>query len=369
MIKKVLVSLCVLPLLLTACSKDEVIAPVADSGKAIGFGTVLAPASRGAVVDKDALQDPDYGFSVSAYNQGTATTWANYLTAGLPATGPNFMNNTPVTWSNTNTAWEYDPVKYWPGIVSGGGYGHVTFFGLGGLDNDDLDEAFTYNATSHAPEFVHTTQDAAADQKDLVADVQFDRYWGHAEGNPVKFQFKHILSKIGFTAKLAGTYTGATIKVTSLKVVYATDKVKSKGTYAFNTNATTANDGWTLATPASYLTGESGELVNQTNGVEVNSTSPVPLNEAGKFLMLIPQDVAAGDLTVVFTYTVTQGSMPAETYPNVTYSIPAIEYKKGKQYTYNFTFTLNKVEFVLDEADIDWGEPDSGNKPADIPVQ
>jgi hypothetical protein len=59
--------------------------------------------------------------------------------------------------------------------------------------------------------------------------------------------------------------------------------------------------------------------------------------------------------------------MPAETRTE-TYSIPARAYAMGKQYTYNFTFTLNKVEFVLDDADVSgWGNPDS--LPADIPVQ
>jgi hypothetical protein len=362
MIKKVLVSLCVLPLLLTACSKDEVIAPVADSGKAIEFGTVLAPSSRGAVVDKDALQLAANGFTVSAYNQGTATTWAAYLSGlsnVLPAT-PNFMNNTPVTWDDANSERDYSPVKYWPGIVSGGDYGHVTFFGLGG-------GTFTYNATSHAPEFVHTTPALAANQKDLVADVLFDEKW--SAGKQVKFQFKHILSKIGFTAKLAADYTSnnVEIKVTNLKVVYLDNKVKSKGTYAFNTNATTANDGWT-PTGTDYLTGESGELVASAGKVVTSTGTADPdlLNEAGKFLMLIPQSIDAASLKVVFTYTVTQGGVSEGPYDKE-YAIPAIQYKQGKQYAYNFTFTLHEVVFDEDIDVSNWDGTDP--QPGDITIQ
>jgi hypothetical protein len=66
----------VLPLLLTACSKDEVIAPVADSGKAISFGTVLAPSSRGADFNKAALQLAANGFKVVAYDQGDESPWS-----------------------------------------------------------------------------------------------------------------------------------------------------------------------------------------------------------------------------------------------------------------------------------------------------
>lgn len=51
----------------------------------------------------------DVGFGVIAYNTG-ATEWADNQTS----TTPNFMYNQQVKWSSTNSAWEYDPIKYWP---------------------------------------------------------------------------------------------------------------------------------------------------------------------------------------------------------------------------------------------------------------
>jgi hypothetical protein len=361
MMKKVLVSLCVLPLLLTACSKDEVIAPVADSGKAIGFGTVLAPASRGAEVNKDKLQATGYGFRVSAYNQEHYTSWVDYLGAGLPD-APNFMNNTPVTWDGTTSAWTYDPVVYWPGKIDADNYGHVTFFAVGGFLNSVPEFEYTTDA---APQCGYTTPAAAADQKDLVVAVQSDQYW--STGKQVRFAFKHILSKIGFTAKLADNYPTATVKVTNLKVVYAAGKVRNNGLYMFNTGAVTANDGWRWA--GSYPSGDSGELVADTGKV-VTSTDPDNpdlLNKDDRFLMLIPQEEPATDgaLTVVLTYTVTQGSMPSASY-DIEYPIPAIEYQQGKQYTYNFTFTLNKVVFDTAINVSDWDGTDP--QPDDITV-
>jgi hypothetical protein len=347
--KKVFLYSSVLALTLTACSNDEILSPVADSGKAVGFGTLLTPATRGSVFTTDNLKEGGNGFSVAAYNQGTALTWADYLTAQsnvLPA-APDFMNNTKVAWSSTK--WDYIPIKYWPGIVSGSDYGHVTFFALGGLSSSLLTIAYN-SSDANKPEYTHTVSAAAADQKDLVADVLFDQYWENDK--KVKFQFNHVLSKIGFEAKLAAEYSGATVMVT-LQVNYATDKVKNSGTYAFNTDAAATGDAalgsWTYPTTPTYLSGNSGELT-PSGGVTLNNSSgtvatPKQLNDADKFLMLIPQTVAAGDLTVNLTYTITTGS-PEETvtYP-VTYQIPAITYSLGKQYTYSFTLTLNPVVF------------------------
>jgi hypothetical protein len=347
--KKVFLYSSVLALTLTACSNDEILSSAADSGKAVGFGTLLSPSTRGAVFIKDGaygLQTSGYGFSVAAYNQGTALTWTDYL-SGLSGTlpdAPDFMNNTKVTWNSTK--WDYTPIKYWPGKVDGTNYGRVTFFALGGLASGSLTIAYT--GTGKKPEYTHTVPAAATDQKDLVADVLFDECWSNDK--KVKFQFNHVLSKIGFEAKLATEYSGATVTVTNLQVNYATDKVKNSGTYAFNTNGTNAEGAegsWTPST--SYLSGNSGELVTSP-GVTLNNTSgdvatAKQLNEDSKFLMLIPQNIAAADLTVNLTYTITTGS-PEETvvYP-VTYQIPAITYLLGKQYTYSFTLTLNPVVF------------------------
>jgi hypothetical protein len=347
MIKKVFMCVSVLSLLLTACSKDEVIAPVADSSKAIGFGTVLAPANRGAIFNKGALQNPDYGFSVSAYNQGVITDWDGFK--GTLTANPVFMDNTKVTWDNP--VWGYSPKQYWPGKINATDYGRVTFFALGGLESDDL--TITYNA-SHLPVFEYTTEPAAANQSDLVADVVFNRHWGHADGNTVKFTFKHILSKIGFTAQLAEDYSGTDntkVKVTGLKVNYTADKVKSNGIYAFNTTfgatGSAALGSWT---PGSTTLSDDSEELIISGGVELN-TDASDLNRDDRFLMLIPQTITdAGDLTVEFTCEITTGTSPNEQtviYP-VFYQLPAIEYVIGKQYTYNFTLTLRPITFDVD---------------------
>jgi hypothetical protein len=347
----------VLALLLCACINETIQSPVSDSGNAVGFGTVLAPSTRGAVFDKDSLAKTTNGFSVSAYYTG-ATAWASYAVPDVP----DFMNNTEVT--NGGSGWIYSPIRYWPGRLDNTNYGKVTFFALSGEGLASSDNTIAYNSSSKKPEFSYTTAAAAADQKDLIADVQFDQAYDTNTGVPgqVKFQFKHILSKIGFTAKLGKYYSDATlkVKVTHLQVNYTASKIKSSGTYNFGVSGT---DPWTLGS-SSFVSGDnSGELLKSSEVELSKGTSdaaPIAeqLNDNSKFLMLIPQttptadvsaDEGSGDLTVELTYTVTTGTGADEktfTYP-VTYKLPKCTYAPGKQYTYNFTITLNEVVFTV----------------------
>jgi hypothetical protein len=296
------------------------------------------------------------------------------------------MDNKDVTWNSTTSAWTYSPVKFWPGIVSGGDYGHVTFFALGGLLSGV--PAIAYTGTDKAPKFVHTTDPVAANQVDLVAAVNFDEYW--VANKTVNFQFKHILSKIGFQAKLADNYStlyGATVmvKVTSLKVKYANNAVIKGADYHFNTDSdtpTTPGNWQTAGTTKFTDNANSGELipedlVSANDGVEVTSTSTaVPLNEADKYLMLIPQTTGAdGDLTVELEYQVTTDKDTAaektETYKG-SYAIPARPYAIGTAYTYTFNIELRAVVFVVLDGEVgvsSWGNPETVDQPADIPVQ
>jgi predicted nucleic acid-binding Zn ribbon protein len=369
MIKKVFVSLCVLPLLLTACSNDEVIAPVADSGEAIGFGTILAPLNRGAVFTKDNLKEAGNGFSVVAYDQGNVITSWNDYKGSVPSAGGNLMNNQKVTWNEAAGAWSYSPRVNWPGIVPGDVYGHVTFFALGGLAKDDL--TIGYN-DAYLPTFDYETEPAAADQKDLVADVLFDEQW--SANKTVTFQFEHILSRIGFQAKMAGDYTtdyNAEIVVKSLKVKYTDDRVKSEGLYTFNANSADASGkgSWSEGPAVFTDNAESGELM--AADVDLTTTA-TRLNDITKYLMLIPQAVADGDLTVELDYEITYDKGGAteqvETVNDATYDIPAITYETGKAYTYTFNITLRPIVFSVGiDVTTDWELGSTGNDITLIP--
>jgi hypothetical protein len=153
-------------------------------------------------------------------------------------------------------------------------------------------------------------------------------------------------------------YAGATVKVNSQQDDYMPGKVLSSGTYVFNAdgiNAETAQGNWKRG--SERLSGNSGELTDQTTFVTLNHSTVTQLNETFKYLMLIPQTTdAAGDLTVKLTYTIkTAESIEGTVAYPVIYKLPAATYDLGKQYTYNFIFTLNPVEFDVNLDIQTWG--------------
>ena len=304
MMKRSFLYVCAGALALAACTNDEVIAPVENSGIAIGFGTVTGPAaSRGAVTTANILQDnTSHEFLVTAYQHGN-TAWDTYALSNIPeitTTSDNFvMLNQKVAWDNN--VWKYDPPKYWPGKVDGTSYGKVTFFGIGRKKGDTT---FTFNTTTKKPEYIYTTPAVASEQDDLVANTQFDQKY-ESDQTKVTFQFGHILSKIGFKAKLQNSYANTTVKVTKLIVGY--NNVVKKGTYAFNTKSTTANDGWTLSTNDKFSPSDTSGDIIKAGGVTVNSidvNNLDVLNADDKFLMLIPQPIGNDDLIISFTYVI-----------------------------------------------------------------
>ena len=341
-----------------SCSSDEAIDPVAPEEQAISFGTFLDKAPQvsqlgsgikplGAVLDLPGLKTS--GFTVLAYNtEGTA--WAAYT---KPAT-PNFMDDQTVLWNTP--AWEYTPITYWP-RNNDDTWGKVSFFGYSTVNGASADGQAGGN-----PIIGFTAQSAAAAQVDLVADADIDVTKETAAGK-VNFAFDHILSRIGFSAKLAGAYPSATVTVTSLKVYYKNGEVVSKGTYTFSATDNKAAANWSLGSIYFTEVGSgSGDEVT-TADVEL-TTDKQNINAADRYLMLIPQSgIAAGDMYVELKYTVATDNAPLSTVTK-TVDVPAAPgsgdaWLPGKAYTYNFTVTLDAVNFNSD-IDVDtWDDNDA----------
>jgi hypothetical protein len=353
--KKVFMYAGVLALTLTACSNEEILTPSADSGRAIEFGTLTAPSTRGPDFTTANLKESGNGFVVLAYSHGL-TDWNNYMTAGLPkGSDGRFMDNTTVKWEAG--AWTYYPAKYWPGKVNATEYGKLTLFARGGEAGGGF---ITYDEDAKTLKFDYNIPPSAEAQKDLVTATQFNQSW--EVGKKVNFQFRHILSKIGFEAKLDKEYSGTTVKVTSLKVKYGAVKYQTR--YYFNTDATDA-DGpgyWELRGEYTLNGQDSGELVATELNLPLPYDTALPLNRDNKFLMLIPDAISnvAGALTVNFSYEVKKDN-ETTTY-EIPYQLPAYTYEMGKQYIYSFTFTLNPLEFDADIAVGDW-DPDTNPDP------
>ncbi|MDR1884390.1 MAG: fimbrillin family protein [Prevotella sp.] len=334
--KKNLFLAVVTAVLLASCSSNEAIDETTlTSSNAVGFGTFIGRNTKAASTDIANVKVS--GFYVTAFSTG-ATSWTT------PSVAPDFMYNQKVEW-NTDK-WEYTPVKYWPGVISGSTYGKVTFFGW----NDVAGTVASASSYAGIPTLGFTCAQLAVNQKDLVADMLTDKT---LSDGAVKFEFDHILSRIGFAAKLADQYSGAEVKVTSIKVYYAEDKVKSEGTYTFNTD-NTAGSIWSF-TPSAFMAEDTPDEMVAVGGVTLPNDAThdaIGLNASSNHLMLIPQSVVAGDVYIDMEYTVTTGSQTV-TY-KITKDLPAITWAPGKHYTYTFTLTLNPVEFDTDISVNDW---------------
>jgi hypothetical protein len=289
------------------------------------------------------------------------------------------MDNISVYWAEADGGttdgsrdrWYYTPIKYWPGKVNAAGdYGKVTFFGYN--PNDAVNVDVTTTGTAVTPKITFTCPAAVTNQFDLVADMLPDQTSQTVATGKVNFVFDHLLSKIGFNAKLNEFYTGSTVKVKSLTVNYTANKIISQATYNFRED-NTANTIWT-AVSSNFMSGSDNIFSTGETEVELNNnaaganayTVAKQIHADNKFLMLIPQAAYAdGDITATLIYTITTGDAISEY--TIIAKLPVIAggWLPGKQYTYTFNLTLSPVIFDTDISVNNWL---NGTQPGTIEI-
>ncbi|MDR1341922.1 MAG: fimbrillin family protein [Prevotellaceae bacterium] len=335
-------------LALWSCTSNEVdnLPAALEESNAIGFGTFLPriPQGYGAAAPKASnltatLLQTNGGFKAFAYYTASSA-WSS----GSLSTAPDFMD-ADVTWATSS--WTYSPIKYWPKLGSND-WGKVSFFGFSKAGG----AAASY-AAGAVPTITFTTQESASAQVDLVADTAYDRTGGD-NGGMVKFNFAHILSMVGFSAKLQADYADATVKVKSLKLYYKVGTVKKAGTYTFPTRSTPG--GWVPAEPYFAHNAAGDQLFS---GEATLSTAPSNLCGTDKYLMLIPQEITtAGDMYVELEYSVTTATPDLTVTNTATINLPATPFGLGKAYTFIFSLTLNPVVFDTNIEVGPWGVKD-----------
>jgi hypothetical protein len=318
----------------SSCSEQETVDDgLSASGKPVSFGTFVGKsASRAPDLNLAGLQTS--GFIVQAYNTDNLA-WANFTPT---STTPNFMSNQKVTYGS---AWTYEPAKYWPANS-----GKVTFFAYGASAASDGIPTGLTNFTGQtsqaaAPKFDFTVNGTVSSQVDLVADALFDRTSADNSGK-VNFAFDHILSKIAFSAKTAADYSSnATVTVTDLQLTFGSTAIQTNGAFTFDGTKATLGS-WALASSGHAYIPTTKQDLYTGGGVSLGTTA-TEINDNTKYLMVLPQTVTADVLTAYITYTITAESTTT-TY-NVVKTLPTVTLALGKQYTFNFTITLNAVVF------------------------
>lgn len=344
----------------TSCMKTEVTEQTkAESNNAIDFGTYIGKATRGSVAYLQDLQDANSynGFGVIATHSGV-TDFDGGAATGI---APNFMFNQQVTWNDPN--WEYSPLKYWPEAQTVGdneSWGKVSFFAYSPYNGAGV----TLSSTQKGyPTIAFEVEPAAADQIDLLTAKQLNRTKANNAGK-VQMTFNHILSRIGFSARLNAELAQGTTTYTvnTVNVYYKDDLVAQKATYAYNES----NGEWYSNDVQNFGTGVTAGQINSgditLNSETANYTEAKKLNTDANYMFMIPQTIGEGDLYVDVKYTVTTtdavNAANSSTVVNQRrVSIPAGTWEMGKAYNYIMVFTPSAIEFNVVEV-VDWDQSD-----------
>lgn len=301
--KKNLTMLAIAAIVAAGCTESEVIEK--SQKMAIGFDTYVGKNTRGVPNTSTAFPEGST-MGIFATKVGAATN--------------DVMNNQLVT--KEASGWAYSPVKYYeaneqytfnayaPYIASEGSIASET-----GLTNYVVPTDITQQVDLVYANKV--TVDVAADGSLSIDESPTDN---------VKFEFRHALSQVKFSAKLdAAPAEGDFVKVTSITI----DKVKSTGTFTFADGLWNVNS----ETTAKYA-------VTPTAPVELNNTASTPVSPAdGHVLMLIPQE---SEVTIALELSVKKGDKTE----NKTYEVPRTDqWYRNNIYHYTITVKTNSIEF------------------------
>jgi hypothetical protein len=339
-----------------------------DEAKAIGFGTFLdrvpqngiKPLAR--VMDLNGpygLKSRPTGFMVKAYKHAQ-TDWTDDA-----RTATDYMS-AQVTWSGSTStgSWTYSPTKYWPGDK-------VSFFAYLPSLNSMVITFAPAEAAGEDSKLYCTMPSLYSGQIDFIVDAEYNLT---GESDKVTFKFDHVLSRIGFKAKLKNDYAPATVTMSGMSFTY--NGVKVSGTYTFNSGTYTGSnkdpinwnvDGGQPGLPYDNYLVTSSATLSSIESLDISAT----LNAYGmaRYLMLIPQENPDNTAYVEVAYTIKypEGSdhpdvtVPSVATPDNRVYLPKTTWEPGKAYTYTLYIAgPREMIFHVSEGD-DWGPEEPVN--------
>lgn len=328
---------------LAACAKNEVIPAFSAEENEITFN--VAPKTK-ALSDTQTDFSHDNVFASYAYYLGPDKTWANDA-----AEAQLYIDKSTISYKND--IWKNAQVTYyWP--KDGGS---LTFFAYS-LNKGDLtfgDHSGMGCTTSGINGAFDVITNKNVDF--LVADIAADKTANEKtyDHNGVPTLFKHKLSQVTFTAKVAEKYDSKTFTVKSIKFL----NISHQCTYNQIPEAMVESGAKVDQTYADNI----GNVVTEQpvavdpviNGSDGNKT------DDGQYLY-IPQTFGDDNLLEV-RYTVTTEVGQNKVVENCvkTFKIKDIfpKWEMGKRYAFNITFSLDEIHW--DPAVEDWSDEAAGN--------
>jgi len=325
---------------LSGCSiSDDLNVDLPIESVAVSFGAVVeteAPRSRGASMDFSKLKSESFG--VLAYYTDGAVWSTNYR--------PNFMYNQLVNWNNDR--WEYSPIKYWPIVEND----KVSFFAYAPYDDQNATTTVYNNGIElsgkseiGAPTIYFTVNSSIADQVDLLYASEIDK-----NREKVSFNFKHALSRIGFSAKAADDYGDTVIKMTSVSL---------KGKFYQSGKLNLLDGAWSeYETPAADVRYE--HLFEPAK--ELDTVVELIHGEDG-YMMIIPQNFEGSNIfTLEATYTIDE-----ELQPKITEEIN-LNFEKGKAYNITLNISVDPDESATSVTVLPWVDVNAKREYSDFEI-
>lgn len=308
----------------------------------------------GGVLDVPALQRSAEGFGV----------FGHYKEADGQEFGHDLFNNQQVTYKAS--AWTYSPLKFWPA------QGHIDFLAYAPYDSKYNDKVSNDNQ-----KIDFTVNSTIKNQKDLLwANNAVNQTMANNSKNKVKFQFKHALSRLGYSVKLYGDYTSNNVKFTLKEITLTGSDPKSttasttETAKAFYTDGTIdlSTGNWEKHTAAAGKQ----DFINWFSGTQdvTSATESEPFkNSESDYLFVIPQNFSAkiggadnpDKLYVIVKYTITYTDGGATEITNTVYKQITPNFLQGKAYKLNLTLGL-PIEFDVAVDGVEgWGEDEKIN--------
>lgn len=359
MYKKIFMGIAaVAALTLVSCSSEDLNSLSDNSSKneAISFdgylgrSAVAVNGSRGSELTKTALQGLTEGFGV----------FGNYKDAAGQEFGSNWFDNVQVKYSSTDTKWKYSPLMYWLP------QGHIDFLAYAPYDSE-----YKSKVTKDNQKLDFTVNSTITAQKDLL--------WANATNKTmtdktVTFNFKHALSRLGYTVKLNNDYTNTTITLNKITLAGSTTEPTKNAFYKKGTiDLSTGNWSTLSSEDANYNEAKqnfkwfSGDNKTDSEKKLSNDDNKVIKNSDNEYLFVIPQDFStenanADQLYVIVEYTIKGYNGVTTPMTNTVYKQLDKVFEKGKAYTINLTLGLTPIEFDVTTVDT-WIPGDDVNIP------
>lgn len=348
--KKQLMGLAACALILSSCSQNQEI----ENYEQLNREEVrLAPYVNKSKASVNLLKDvQESGFKVFAVQHAVGTV-SDY--SGLPVS----MSNIKESWNPD--AWTHDGKYYWP-------EGKALSFFMVAPYSTELSIVQPKSAEADKSMTLPVTiKDNVADQIDILAASKLNQTRTGPNAATVDFQFKHILSRIGFKASM-DKEDNLKFKITGLTYSYTGDKVVSGGTYNYTTTPTpaiTLNDNKHQGSDISIGLATANVILDN---ISAPKTLEATLNNDASYLMILPQSLAVAAIKVKVTYQIAVAGDEYGDSKTAEINLPAQTYEMSKAYTHNLKFKASAgglLEVIFGEVGVEeWDE----QKPGDVNV-